>query len=88
MAPTAQTAAPELARRSRGLTTVKRNVASFKVLGVADGRRCLCALCRRGGPGRLWIKHYGHVDSWHVNCAREYFQAPIPPVPEEAATES
>jgi hypothetical protein len=28
-----------------------------------------------------WIKHYGHVESWYVNCAREYFAADVPEPP-------
>src|SRR5262249_41251775 len=29
----------------------------FEVLGVADGRYCCCAVCGRGGPDMVTIKH-------------------------------
>src|SRR5262249_12652740 len=37
------------------------NVVPFEVLGVADGRYCCCAVCGRGGPDMVTIKHHGRV---------------------------
>ena len=33
----------------------------FEVLGVAEGRYCCCAVCGRGGPDMVTIKHHGRV---------------------------